>query len=77
MRHRDISVVEAVPSISNFPGVDLADGGLRSGGALEQRRLVIESRLAIEISVTLRGARVRLCLCEAGALVGHVDVTLS
>src|ERR1700716_161025 len=54
-----------------LPGVDLADGGLRSGGALEQRRFVIESRLATRICLTLRCGGVRLCLCEAGALVGH------
>ena len=50
-------------------GVDLADGRLRSRGALKQRRLLIE------ICVVLRRAAVGLCLCEAGAMVRHVEVT--
>src|SRR4051794_16081837 len=48
-----------------LPGVDLADCRLRSGGALEQRRLVIQGCLA------LRSTGIWLWRSVCGALVGH------
>jgi len=42
--------------------VDLADGGLRSGGALKQSCFVIKSRLASETAVMARCAGARPCL---------------
>ena len=52
-------------------GVNFAYGGLRSGGTLEQRCLIVESRLMTPICAAPRSVGANLRLYKARALVGH------